>query len=176
LPAEGTPHHVSPTDEWVRSRGGACKMKPPLRTAADVAAIKEGLADGTIECLASDHAPHGAPAGSFADAPFGIIGLESALAVYIAELVLAGTLSWPELIAAMSTNPARALGLKGKGTLAAGADADVTIIDPAALWTIDAGNFKSKSRNCPWHGREVRGKVLVTIVGGRLVHDARGAK
>ncbi|MDP6379876.1 MAG: dihydroorotase [Phycisphaerae bacterium] len=171
LSAEATPHHISLTDECVRTGRPVYKMKPPLRSAEDVAAIKEGLRDAAIDCLASDHAPHGTYREdlAFADAPFGIIGLESALAVYIAELIEPGILDWPRLVAAMSANPARVLGLSGKGTLAPGADADLTIIDPDVAWTIDAGTFRSRSRNCPFDGRCAKGRNTLTIVGGRIV-------
>ena len=165
--AEVTPHHLALTDEAVTSFDANLKMNPPLRTADDVAALAEGLRDGTIDCIASDHAPHEREAKDleFLYAPFGAIGLESSLAICIRQLVDSQVLSWPELIDRMSAGPARVLGLD-RGTLAAGAVADVTIIDPDRPWTIDAGAFESKSRNCPFDGQAVRGKAMVTIVGG----------
>jgi len=167
--AEVTPHHLALTDEAVVTYDSVFKMSPPLRTAADVAALKAGLKDGTIDCIASDHAPHEREAKEleFLYAPFGVIGLESALAVCIRELIDSGLLSWPELIARMATNPARILGLQ-RGTLAEGAPADVTVIDPTLQWTIDATKFHSKSRNCPFHGQTVCGKAVMTIVGGKI--------
>jgi dihydroorotase len=167
--AEVTPHHLALTDEAVATYDPVFKMSPPLRTAADVSALKAGLKDGTIDCIASDHAPHEREAKEleFLYAPFGVIGLESALAVCIRELIESGLLSWPELIARMATNPARILGLQ-RGTLAEGAPADVTVIDPTLQWTIDANQFHSKSRNCPFHGQTVCGKAVMTIVGGKI--------
>ena len=169
ITAEVTPHHLALTDEAVATFDPNFKMNPPLRTADDVAALKEGLRDGTIDCIASDHAPHERESKEleFLYAPFGVIGLESALAVAVAELIDTGTLSWPELVARMSTHPARVLGLQ-RGTLAVGAAADITLIDPELEWTIDAGRLESKSRNCPFHGRRVRGRAVMTLVGGEV--------
>lgn len=167
--AEVTPHHLALTDEALATFDPNFKMNPPLRTAEDVAALKQGLVDGTIDCIASDHAPHEREEKEveLPFAPFGVIGLESSLAISIRELVEAGLLSWPELIARMSSNPARILGID-RGTLAVGAAADVTVIDPALGWTIDVHAFKSKSRNCPFHGQAVTGKAVATIVGGAV--------
>lgn len=167
--AEVTPHHLALTDEAVTTYDPVYKMNPPLRTATDVTALKEGLKDGTIDCIASDHAPHEREAKEleFLYAPFGVIGLESTLAIVIRELVDSGLLTWYELVARMATNPARILGLS-RGTLAEGAPADVTVIDPQLQWTIDSGTFQSKSRNCPFDGQKVRGKAVMTIVGGEI--------
>jgi len=167
--AEATPHHLALTDETIASFDPNFKMSPPLRAADDVAALKEGLRDGSIDCLASDHAPHEREEKEleFAFAPFGVIGLESSLAVYIRELIAAKVLSWPELIAKMTLNPARILGID-RGTLSKGAVADVTLIDPDLQWTIDAEKFLSKSRNCPFHGQSVRGRAVLTIVAGHI--------
>ena len=167
--AEVTPHHLALTDEAVATFDPNFKMKPPLRTAADVSALKEGLADGTIDCIASDHAPHEREAKEleFLFAPFGVIGLESALAVAVRELIDGEVLDWPGLIAKLSLNPARILGID-RGTLAEGAVADVTLIDPNLEWTIDANAFESKSRNCPFHGELSRGKAVATLVGGHV--------
>ena len=130
--------------------------------------------DGTIDCLATDHAPHTreAKARRLAEAPFGMIGLESALGVYATTLVETPLMTWPELIDRMAAAPARVLGIDA-GTLAVGARADVTVIDPAARWTIDPERFASKARNCPFAGREVKGQVVRTLVGGRVVYEAR---
>ena len=170
--AEATPHHFTLTDECVRSFDPVYKMNPPLRTQADVDAIREGLRDGTIDVIASDHAPHSTEKKQleFTSAPFGVIGLESVLPVAITELI-GGVLDWPQLIAALSWNPARVLGIN-KGSLRAGSDADVTIIDPDASWTIDVDAFKSWSRNCPFDGKDARGRAVRTIVGGKTKYVA----
>jgi len=165
--AEVAIHHLTLTDEAVRSFETVFKVNPPLRTSADVDAVREGLADGTIDCIVSDHAPHSVEAKSLAfdEAPFGMIGLESTLPVLLTELVATGILSWSRAIEAMTIGPARALGLP-VGTLAPGAQADVTVIDPDVDWTLDAGDFKSLSRNCPYHGARVRGRATAVFVDG----------
>src|SRR4051794_11895037 len=154
--AEVAPHHLLLTDECCRSYDTCFKMTPPLRTAADVQACIDGVRDGTIDILATDHAPHLAEEKEleFQYAPFGIIGLECALALYVKALVTPCHVDWMKLVDLMSTRPARIVGLDrtGKGTLREGADADVTIIDPDADWTIDVERFRSKSRNCPFQG------------------------
>jgi len=165
--AEATPHHFTLTDAACKSFDPVYKMNPPLRTQADLDAVRAGLRDGTIDAIASDHAPHSAEEKQleFSLAPFGIIGMESLLPVAVTELI--GTvLDWPQLIAKLTINPARILGIP-RGTLRPGADADVTLIDPDAAWTIDVNRFKSKSRNCPFHGKPVRGRAVRTIVGGK---------
>ena len=166
---EVTPHHLLLTDEACRGYDTNYKMNPPLRTAADVAACVAGVVDGTIDCLATDHAPHRAEEKEleFADAPFGIIGLECALALYAKALVEPGHIGWPKLIELMTIASARVAKLN-KGTLTVGADADVTIIDPDLTWTVDVGRFRGKSRNCPFHGWDVTGRATRTIVGGVL--------
>jgi len=167
--AEACPHHFTLTEEAVREHGANAKMSPPLRGPEDVEAIKEALADGTIEVIATDHAPH-APAekaqGLLA-APFGVVGLETCVGLVFDELVHGGVLNLSEAIAKMTVNPARALGLPG-GTLAIGAPGDVTVIDPDAEWTVDPDSFESKGRNTPFAGRKLRGKPFATVVGGRL--------
>jgi len=167
ITAEATPHHFALTEECVRTYDPVYKMNPPLRTQADVDAIREGLRDGTIDVIVSDHAPHSTEEKQleFSEAPFGVIGMESLLPVAITELIGA-VLDWPGLIAKLTGNPARILGIP-KGTLRPGSDADVTLIDPDAVWTIDVNTFHSKSRNCPFHGKEVRGRAVRTLVGGR---------
>jgi dihydroorotase len=167
--AEVSPHHLLLTDESCRTYDTNFKMNPPLRTAADVKACIDGVRDGTLDCLATDHAPHLAEEKEleFASAPFGIIGLECALALYIKALVEPGHIPWMKLIELMTTRPAEIVKLN-KGTLHEGADADVTIIDPNHAWTIDTELFKGKSRNCPFQGWPVTGRATATIVGGQV--------
>jgi dihydroorotase len=166
--AEVALHHLVLTDDAVRGYDPVYKMNPPLRTAKDVGALRTGLRDGTVDAIVSDHAPHSAEekALEFTAAPFGIIGMESLLAVAITELI-PNVLDWPTLLAALTAKPARVLSLRGKGTLEPGADADVTLIDPNDDWVIDVDAFRSQSRNCPFHGKPVRGRAVRTIVGGR---------
>ncbi len=167
--AEVAPHHLLLTDEACRGYDTNYKMNPPLRTAADVAACVAGVKDGTLDCLATDHAPHLAEEKEleFQNAPFGILGLEGALALYARALVDPGHITWSRLIELMTVAGAKIAKLN-KGTLNIGADADVTIIDPNLKWTIDKNNFRSKSRNSPFHGWEVKGKATHTIVGGSV--------
>jgi dihydroorotase len=174
--AEATPHHLLLTDENCRSYDTNYKMSPPLRTQADTAAVIQGVKDGTIDCLATDHAPHLAEEKEleFAYAPCGIIGMESALPLYIKALVDPGHIDWMKLIDLMSTRPAAILNLK-KGTLQEGADADITIIDPKAEWTIDVSQFHSKSRNCPFGGWKVHGRVKTTICAGAVKYEHKAA-
>jgi len=172
--AEVTPHHLALCDEDVATSGYSTdfKMNPPLRSAADVAACIEGLADGTIDAIATDHAPHSLVEKEveFDAAANGIVGLETAFAVCLA-LVKAGKLGERRLIEALTAGPARAFGLPG-GTLAAGAPADVAILDPEAAWRCEPGTLHSKSTNTPWKGRTLTGRCTHAIVGGRLVHQA----
>ncbi len=172
ITAEATPHHLLLTDEHCKNFDSNFKVAPPLRTKKDIAALKAGLADGTIDCLATDHAPHSREEKEleFLYAPFGIISLEVALPLYIKALIDDKTLDWPSFIAKMTINPARVLGID-KGTLSVGADADVTIIDPNMEWTIDAEKFYSKSRNCPYDGWKVRGRAVTTIVAGEIKYQ-----
>ena len=165
--AEVCPHHLLLTDEACRTYDTNFKMNPPLRCAADVQACIEGVKDGTIDCLATDHAPHLAEEKEleFAYATFGIIGLETALALFVRALVEPGHINWMKLVELMSTRPAQVVKLQ-RGTLADGTVADVTVIDPKKKWKIDPRIFKSKSRNCPFAGWDVTGKVVATIVGG----------
>jgi dihydroorotase len=140
-----------------------------------VKACIEGVKDGTIDCLATDHAPHLAEEKEleFQNAPFGIIGLEGALALYAKALIEPGHIDWMRLIELMTINCARIVKLSNKGTLKEGADADVTIIDPNRDWTVDAEAFASKSRNCPFHGWQVKGRAIATIVGGSVKWQLR---
>jgi dihydroorotase len=169
--AEVAPHHLLLTDEDVERSGYDTnfKMNPPLRTRADVEACIRGVVDGTIDCLATDHAPHLAEEKEleFPSAPFGIIGLDCALPLYVKALVEPGHIGWPRLIELMSTAPARIVRLD-RGTLRPGAVADITIIDPDANWTIDVEQFASRSRNCPFHGLPVRARPTYTIVAGEV--------
>jgi dihydroorotase len=167
--AEVAPHHLLLTDENCRGYDTNYKMNPPLRTAADVAACVRGVKDGTLDCLATDHAPHLAEEKEleFANAPFGILGLECALPLYAKALVEPGHITWPRLIELMTIAGAKIAKLS-KGTLAIGADADVTVIDPNAKWKIDKNTFRSKSRNCPFDAWEVTGRATHTIVAGAI--------
>ncbi|MEE8494242.1 MAG: dihydroorotase [Nitrospirales bacterium] len=170
--AEATPHHFSLTEEAVRGFDRHAKMNPPLRTWQDVQAVKAGLRDGTIDAIATDHAPHALHEKQleFAEAPFGIVGLETALPLTLA-LVEEGVLSLEVAVAKLTSEPARVFGLP-KGTLAPGADADLVIVDPQAGWEIDPARFRSKGRNTPFGGWKVRGRVMLTLVGGRIVYEA----
>jgi dihydroorotase len=169
--AEATPHHLTLTDAACEGYNTNAKMNPPLREAADVTALRAALKDGTIDVIATDHAPHhyDAKEREFDDAPFGIVGLETALGLCLTEMVGSGLLALPELIDRMSTTPARVYHLPG-GSLKRGGPADVVVFDPAARWKVDPERFFSKSRNTPFAGRELTGRVLRTVVGGRTVH------
>ena len=170
--AEACPHHFTLTEEVVRGFNTLAKMNPPLRTWQDVQAIKDGLRDGTIDVIATDHAPHATQEKQqgFTEAPFGIVGLETALPLTLA-LVEEGILSLESAVEKLSTAPAQAVGL-AKGTLAVGADAEVVLIDPQAQREDDPGKFRSKSRNTPFAGWKVKGLVLTTFVRGRVVFEA----
>lgn len=170
--AEATPHHFSLTHERCSGYDTNAKMNPPLRETADVEAIRQGLKDGTIDVIASDHAPHhyDAKEREFDHAPNGIIGLETALGVAIRDLVESGVLTLPELIDRMSTQAARIFHLPG-GTLAVGAPADVVVFDPAERWVVRPEQFHSKSRNTPYAGTELTGRTHQTVVRGRVVYD-----
>src|SRR5574342_329219 len=167
--AEACPHHFTLTEEVVRGFNTLAKMNPPLRTWKDVQAIKQGLRDGTIDVIATDHAPHATQEKQlgFTEAPFGIVGLETAWPLTLA-LVDEGILSLEGAIDKLSTKPAQAFGL-AKGSLAVGADADVAILDLHKQWEVDPSKFRSKSRNTPFAGWKVKGAVVTTIVGGRVV-------
>jgi dihydroorotase len=173
---EVTPHHFTLTDELLDAPvkyDTNLKMNPPLRERVDRDAMLEGLADGTIDTIATDHAPHHADEKmvEFDRAPFGIVGLETAVPLVFDRLVHAGKISVRRAIELLSTNPARVMNLPG-GTLTDGALADVTIIDPDRSQTIDAAALKSRSKNTPFHGWTLRGSVVMTLVGGRVVHRA----
>ena len=168
--AEACPHHFLLTDEAVREFNTNAKMNPPLRSRKDVDAIKAGLKDGTIDAIATDHAPHAdfEKQREFDYAPFGVVGLETAWGLAL-TLVDEGTLSVEQVVALLTVQPARAFGLP-KGTLAVGADADVTIVDPEAQWVVEPERFRSKGRNTPFAGWKLKGRVVTTIVSGRVVY------
>ena len=169
ISAEAWPHHFTLNDENCQGYDTNFKMNPPLRTQRDVEAVLEGLADGTIEIISSDHAPHCAfeKEVEFDKAPFGILGLETELALSLMALVHRKRLTLPQLVGKFTTGPARLLRLD-KGTLSVGADADITIMDPAREWVYDVNQTASKSRNTPFHGWSLKGKAVATIVGGRV--------
>ncbi|OAI43817.1 dihydroorotase [Nitrospira sp. SCGC AG-212-E16] len=174
--AEACPHHFTITEEVVRGYNTYAKMNPPLRTWKDVQAIKQGLRDGTIDAIATDHAPHATQEKQlgFTEAPFGIVGLETALPLTFA-LVDEGVLSLESAVDKLSTAPAKAFGL-AKGTLTVGADADVAVVDQQEQWEVDPAKFRSKSRNTPFAGWKVKGRVTATIVGGRVVFESGRAE
>ena len=174
--AEVAPHHLLLTDMSCANYDTHFKMNPPLRSQEDVQACIEALADGTIDCLATDHAPHAREEKEleFDRAPFGILGLETALALYVEALVTPGHLSWLDLIRKMTAQPAAIARLKDRGTLALGSLGDITIIQANEKWTIDPEKSFSKSRNTPFAGRTVTGRVAYTILGGRIVYDSNG--
>ena len=176
--AEVTPHHLTLTDYACEGYDTHAKMNPPLREAADVAALRQALKEGVIDCIASDHAPHAydAKEAAFDDAPFGIVGLETAFGVAYTELVAGGVLTLPELIQRMSTAPAAAFRLPGgSGTLKPGAAADVVVLDVTARWVVDPVLFASKSRNTPFAGRALSGRAVLTLVGGKVVHQVEAS-
>jgi len=173
--AEVTPHHLSLTDEDLAASDYSTdfKMSPPLRTRADVEACREALADGTIDAIATDHAPHSPVEKEleFDQAANGIIGLETALAVCLG-LVRQGAFGERRLIEALTAGPARAFRLPG-GRLAPGEPADVAVVDPTAEWTVDPERLRSRSKNTPWKGKRLTGRCTYTIVGGRIVHEGK---
>lgn len=168
---EVTPHHVTLTDEAVAQYGTNAKMNPPLRSAKDLEAVLAGIVDGTVDALATDHAPHAAELKqkSMAEAPFGVIGLETALALALTHLVHSGRTSLAHIIALMSTNPARIIN-QPLGRLNVGGAADFTVFDPALEWTYRAAEGRSKSRNSPFDGWKLKGRITATIVVGKFVY------
>ncbi len=167
--AEVTPHHLTLTDDALRSFDSNFKVNPPLRSREHLEALVEALGDGTIDVIASDHAPHAKEKKmqELDRAPFGVVGLETTLSVVITRLIEPGHLSWSQAIEKLTINPARILGLN-KGTLAPGADADVTIIDPELRWRVEPEELLSKSKNTPFAGWELKGRTVLVIVGGRV--------
>ena len=172
ITAEVAPHHFTLTEQDVAGDDANFKINPPLRTAEDVKALKEALASGAIDVIATDHAPHHPTEKekSFDEAPFGVVGLETAVPVTITELVRTGVLTPLQMVEKMSYNPAKILGID-RGELSPGKAADITIINPALEYEIDSNRFASKGKNTPFEGRHVYGKVMYTIVGGRIVYS-----
>ena len=175
IDGEASPHHLCLTDDLVEGYDTSFKMNPPLRTREDVEEVKRGVADGTIRFLATDHAPHCSyeKEVEFDEAPFGVVGLETALGIYLTELVHSGMLSMREMVVKMSTFPSEYFGL-GRGSLAVGAAGDVTVIDPERKWTVRKAEFASRGRNTPFEGRELRGRAVLTLVDGQIRHDLDG--
>ena len=171
---EASPHHIEFTDTCIGDYNTLFKMNPPLRTEKDRLALIEGLKDGTLDCIATDHAPHSPTEKDceFDKAPFGIIGLENALASTLETLYHSKELSLKEVVALMTHKGAEICDLPA-GTLSVGASGDVCIFDPGQKWTVDAEAFKSKSRNCPWNGRTLRGQVKATFVDGKEIFRLR---
>ena len=169
--AETAPHYFSLTEELLTSFNTSLKVNPPLRSARDVEAIKEGLKDGTIDVIATDHAPHSSLEKDieFDYASPGMVGLETALPLAL-KLVTEGIVSLPELVEKLTAQPSQILGVQ-KGTLSPGSEADITIIDPSQDYTVDASTFKSKSKNSPFDGWDVRGKVFSTLVKGQVIYE-----
>ncbi len=169
ITCEVTPHHLLLTDECCCEYDPNYKVNPPLRTAKDIEALKEAIKEGLIDALVTDHAPHlqSEKELEFLAAPFGIASMECALGLYVKALIEPGVVGWSGLISMMTEKPARIIGVD-KGTLGKGKQGDVTIIDPNAEYEIDVNKFRSKSRNCPYHGWAVKGKVEKTIVGGEV--------
>jgi dihydroorotase len=172
---EASPHHFTLTDRTLRTFDSNYKMSPPLRGEADVQAILAGLKDGTLDVIATDHAPH-APekkARELDQAPNGIIGLETLIPICVTHLIEPGHLTWLQMLEKLTVNPARVLGID-RGNLLPGAVADVTIIDPTTEWTIDPSKFRSKSRNSPFAGWKVRGRAHAVLVGGVVKYERNG--
>jgi len=172
ITCEVTPHHFSLTDEVIKTFDTNAKVNPPLRTKKDIDALKKGLKDGTIDCIATDHAPHSIEEKDveFDAATFGMVGLETALGLVITELIKKKILSWTEAIAKMTINPAKILKLNA-GQIKVGMPADLTVIDPDISWVVDPKDFKSKSKNSPFGGKKLKGKVCFTIVDGKIVYQ-----
>jgi len=170
--AEASPHHLVLTEDAVEGYRTEAKMNPPLRTAEDMEAVRTGLADGTLDIIATDHAPHhyDEKETAFADAPNGIVGLETALGVVLTHVVGEGLIDLSTMVERMSRQPAKAFNLDG-GTLAVGGAGDVTVFDPNGEWTVARDRFASKSRNTPFEGWELKGRPRYTIVGGRFVWE-----
>jgi dihydroorotase len=171
--AEATPHHLLLTERMSKEIGPNAKVNPPLRSEEDVAAVREGLANGTIDIIASDHAPHSSEEKNqgWDQAPFGVIGLETTLGLVLTFLVHPGILTLNQAIEKMTILPAKIFGLDvlGAGSLKPGVRADLTLIDLDKKWKVNVNQFYSKGRNCPFNGWELRGKAILTIVSGQVV-------
>jgi dihydroorotase len=172
--AEASPHHLLLTEREVEGYRTDAKMNPPLRTEEDREAVVAGLLDGTLDTVATDHAPHhyDEKEQAFDDAPFGVVGLETALGLMLTHFVEPGRLTLSELVERMSLNPAKAFRLPA-GTLLEGVAGDVTVVDPAAEWTVDPSRFYSRARNTPFTGEILRGVAVLTVVDGRIVHEVK---
>lgn len=168
---EVAPHHFALTDKDVTSYETSTKMKPPLRSEEDRQALLAALKDGTVDCIATDHAPHTYDEKNveYDYAPFGIVGLETAVSLSLDRLVHSGLIPMTRLVGLLSTNPARILGLTGKGSLRIGSDADLTLLNPQRKVTVDADRFRSKGRNTPFNGWKLKGAPAATIVAGKIV-------
>lgn len=175
ITCETCPQYFTLTEDEILTQGSMARVNPPLRTAKDIKGIIAGLKDGTIDAIATDHAPHSAEEKSrpLTRAPSGMVGLETSLAITLTELYHTGKMKLPEIIKRMTYTPASILRLSSKGRLSLGSDADITIFDPEEVWTIDPEQFASKARNTPFAGREVKGKVKYTIVGGNVIYQDR---
>ena len=175
ITCETCPQYFTLTEDEILTQGSMARVNPPLRTAKDIKGIITGLKDGTIDAIATDHAPHSAEEKSrpLTRAPSGMVGLETYLAITLTELYHTGKMKLPEIIKRMTYTPASILHLSSKGRLSLGSDADITIFDPEEVWTIDPEQFASKARNTPFAGREVKGKVKYTIVGGNVIYQDR---
>jgi dihydroorotase len=171
ITCETCPQYFTLTHEQILLQGSLARVNPPLRPTKDMEAILAGLEDGTIDCIVTDHAPHTAQekALPLTEAPSGMVGLETSLALSLTRLYHTGLLSLEAVMAKMSSNPAKILGLN-KGWIGIGAEADLTIFDPDEAWTIDPSQFRSKGRNTPFAGTEVKGRVKYTIVGGNIIY------
>ena len=169
---EVCPHHFAMTEEEIPCDDANYKMNPPLRSSTDVEALRKGLSDGTMEAISTDHAPHGEEEKkkSIAQAPFGIVGSETAYALTVTHLVKKGYLTPMQLVERMSTTPCQILGVPG-GDLSVGMPADITIADMDSEYVIDKNTFVSKGKNTPFHGAKVNGRVYYTIVGGEIVYE-----
>jgi dihydroorotase len=170
--AEACPHHFTMTDEVCAGFDTSTKVNPPLRSKEDVEAIKQAIADGTIDCIVTDHAPHTKEDKEvgFDGAPFGLIGLETSVGLTITELVKPGVIDWPSMAERMSAAPAKITGLTSKGIIKEGFDADITVIDEQKSWTVTKEGFVSKSKNSPFIGRTLTGQVQCTICNGKIVY------
>jgi len=170
--AEATPHHLLLTDDALEGHDPNFKMKPPLRSREDVDALVEAVRGGVVDAIATDHAPHTPKEKSqgIEKAPFGIVGLETAVSLILDRLVCKRVISLSRFVELLSRNPARLLGLRQKGRISAGADADLTVLDLSAGVTVDRNNFESKGRNTPFNGWKLKGRAVMTIVGGRVVY------
>jgi dihydroorotase len=166
--SEATPHHFTLTEQDAKNIGPNAKVNPPLRSAKDVAAVRGALRDGIIDVIASDHAPHTPEEKASNKPPFGVIGLETTLGVVLTYLVHTGVLSLQSAIEKMTANPARILKIKA-GQLSVGMPADITIIDPNREWVVNVEGFESKGRNCPFDEWKLKGKAVMTVVGGKVV-------